>query len=194
MSIILSYINKDYVAIVADKRETIKCFFGHLEHRDDIVKVHKRNGVIFALCGHTKYINYFVDNLPDYTSEKEFKSYVAKKINEIQAIRLADESVLGELKFDLHYAYVKNNRPVLHVYFFRPNDADIIFVDVPINFKQAAISWPDIEDSDSYEIEVANNYPPNIVDVKKQASDIILRVSNESEYVSETFDFKYISL
>lgn len=192
MSIILSYINKNYVAIAADKRETTKYFFGNLEHRDDIVKVHKRNGVVFALCGHTEYINYFMDNLPDYNSVADFKSYVAKKVNEIQDMRLNNNAMLGKLKFDLHYGYVVNDRPVLHVYFLRPNDPDILFADVPFDFKQAAASWPDLENPDLYEVEVATNYPSNIIEVERQASDIIMRVSNESEYVSESLDLEYI--
>ncbi len=192
MSIILSYISQDFVAIAADKRETKRYILGNLEHRDDILKVHRRNGVIFALCGHSNYINYFMDNLPDFTNAIEFKRYVAKKINEIQDMRLSDDAILGRLKFDLHYGYINNNQPVLHAYFLKPNDPDILFADVPIDFRQAAVSWPDIEDSDSYEIEVASNYPANIFEVKIQVTDIIKRVSNESEYVSEAFDWEYI--
>lgn len=192
MSIILSYITRDFIAIVADKRETTKYFLGNMQHRDDIVKVHKSNGVIFALSGHTNYINYFMNNLPDFTSIIEFKNYVAKKINEIQDRRRADDKLLSILKFNLHYGYMNNNKPVLHAYFFKPNDPDIIFADVHVEFKQAVASWPDIKNSDTYEIEVASNYPSNIFDVKMQAADIIKRVSKESEYVSEVFDWEYI--
>ena len=194
MSIILSYINKDYVAIVADKRETTKYEFLPMQHRDDIVKVHRNNDVIFALCGHSEYINNFMDEIPNYNTIREFKKYVAGKVNEIQRIRMENKEELARLKFDIHYGYIENGKPKLEAYLFRPNDPDILFADVPIDFQQAIVSWPDIDDPDSYEKEVADAYPTNILAVKKQAMDIVKRVSEESEYVSSTFDWEYLEV